>query len=143
MGAEKGLLKEANVVDLGMPAVRDFLLPPSMEVDWNLPPLIRETVRRVFTREAEVRPQKMQLCGTCINVCPAGAIAGGETKISFDYHKCIRCFCCSEMCPSGAIRLKTGGPGDGFSFYLSRGDDGRGVASTISHAVVPLVCKTT
>ncbi len=103
MAAEKGLLKEANVVDLGMPAVRDLLLPPSMEVDWNLPPLIRETVRRVFTRKPKCARRKCSLCGTCINVCPAGAIAGGETKISFDYHKCIRCFCCSEMCPAGAI----------------------------------------
>ena len=112
MAAEKGLLQEADVVDLGMPAVRDFLMPPSMEVDWCLPPLIRETVRRVFTKKPKCARKKCSLCGTCINVCPAGAIAGGKTKISFDYHKCIKVFRLQRDVPERRDqRLKTCGPG--------------------------------
>ncbi len=103
VAAENGLLNDADVVDLGMPSVRDFLIPESMEVDWNLPPLVRETARRVFTRKPKCAVKKCTLCGTCVNVCPAGAIRRGETRISFDYRACIRCFCCQEMCPAGAI----------------------------------------
>ena len=103
VAAEHGLLRDAEVIDLGMPAVRDFLMPASMEVDWNLPPLVRETARRVFTRKPKCAAKKCTLCGTCVNVCPAGAIQREETRISFDYRACIRCFCCQEMCPANAI----------------------------------------
>ena len=29
-----------------------------------------------------------------------------ETKPSYDYRRCIRCYCCQELCPHGAIAIK-------------------------------------
>ena len=104
MAAEKGLLKEADVVDLGMPAVRDLLLPPSMEVDWNLPPLIRETVRRVFTRKPKCAPQEMQPCRNLHKHLSRRRHSrwGNENLLRLSQvHQVFRA--CSEMCPAGAI----------------------------------------
>lgn len=51
-------------------------------------------------------------CGVCVNTCPVEEKAlsfKSEKKIqvpSFDYKKCIRCFCCQEMCPHRAITIE-------------------------------------
>jgi len=51
-------------------------------------------------------------CGVCIEVCPlepkaVSSHAGGRTHLpTFDYKRCIRCYCCQEMCPSAAIAIK-------------------------------------
>jgi uncharacterized protein (DUF362 family)/NAD-dependent dihydropyrimidine dehydrogenase PreA subunit len=103
--AEKGLLKEAVLVDLGVPRVRDFVMPAAVEVDWNLPPLVRETVRHMFTRKPKRDAPRCTLCRTCINVCPTTALHMEEDVVSFDYRACIRCYCCHEMCPTGAIAV--------------------------------------
>lgn len=44
-------------------------------------------------------------CGTCIKVCPSGAIeiTGNEFKI--DLKKCIFCGNCSYYCPVSAIKM--------------------------------------
>jgi uncharacterized protein (DUF362 family)/NAD-dependent dihydropyrimidine dehydrogenase PreA subunit len=101
----KGLLKQAAVVNLGMPEVRDFVLPRTVAIEWNLPPLVKETVRRVFTRKPKCDARRCTMCRTCINVCPAAAIVAAEEGIAFDYRTCIRCYCCQEMCPAGAITV--------------------------------------
>ncbi|MGA3173639.1 MAG: DUF362 domain-containing protein [Syntrophorhabdales bacterium] len=105
LAGEKGLLHETSVIDLGMPPVEDFLMPESMEVDWNLPSLLGETARRVFTVRPKWVRKRCNMCRTCVNVCPGGAIRTGETNILFDYRLCIRCYCCHEMCPTGAITV--------------------------------------
>ncbi len=103
--AEKGLLPEAAVTDLGMPEIRGFAMPQPMEVDWNLPALVRETARHVFTRKPKCNPRRCNACMPCVTVCPAGALRMGEKGLSFDYRLCIRCYCCHEMCPTGAITI--------------------------------------
>ncbi len=35
---------------------------------------------------------------------PPGRYPLEQKKISFDYEKCIRCYCCLEVCPHGALR---------------------------------------
>lgn len=51
-------------------------------------------------------------CGVCIQMCPVETKAvnwrNGDNSIapSYDYDKCIRCFCCQELCPEGAIKIK-------------------------------------
>ncbi|MGD0229064.1 MAG: DUF362 domain-containing protein [Syntrophorhabdales bacterium] len=105
LGAEKALLEEATLVDLGLPEMRDFIMPKAVEVDWSLPPLVRETMRRVFTRKPKCNAGRCNACMTCVTVCPAGALHMGEKAVSFDYRACIRCYCCNEMCPTGAITL--------------------------------------
>ncbi len=105
LGEEKGLLKEAILVDEGAPQVRDFVMPAAMDVDWNLPPLVRETVRHIFTRKPKWVSKRCNVCKTCVNVCPVGALRLGAKGLFFDYKACIRCYCCHEMCPTGAITV--------------------------------------
>ena len=53
--------------------------------------------------------EKCLLCGVCIDMCPITPKAVGwqdddkKKPPSFDYSRCIRCFCCQELCPHGAI----------------------------------------
>jgi len=42
-------------------------------------------------------------CGTCIAVCPFGAIRMGKGKIEIDPKKCKKCLICIKACPLGAI----------------------------------------
>ncbi|MBR4270777.1 MAG: 4Fe-4S binding protein [Clostridia bacterium] len=46
-------------------------------------------------------------CGTCINMCPVGAISfdkNGKAKI--DPKVCIKCKTCQGVCPVSAITIK-------------------------------------
>ena len=52
-------------------------------------------------------------CGICVRMCPVEPKAvdwhDGDKSVppSFNYDRCIRCFCCQEDCPTGAISIKT------------------------------------
>jgi uncharacterized protein (DUF362 family)/NAD-dependent dihydropyrimidine dehydrogenase PreA subunit len=105
LALEKGLVEKADVIDLGMPAIRDFVMPKSMDVGFNLPSAVRNTMKRVFVRKPKCARDLCKRCGICAEVCPAGALTSDEEFPTFDYKKCIRCYCCQEMCPEGAIRV--------------------------------------
>ena len=105
LALEKGLVGETEVVDLGMPPIRDFVLPKTMDVGWNLPGAMRHTMKTLFVRKPKCAQDLCKQCGVCAEVCPASAIRTDEEFPAFDYRKCIRCYCCQEMCPEGAIRV--------------------------------------
>ncbi len=43
-------------------------------------------------------------CGTCMEICPAGAISmAGERRPRIDKGRCIDCFSCAEACPHEAM----------------------------------------
>ena len=44
-------------------------------------------------------------CGTCIRVCPSGAIEIDNNEFKIDLKKCIFCGNCSYYCPCGAITM--------------------------------------
>ena len=44
-------------------------------------------------------------CGTCIKVCPVGAIKIECDKFLIDLKKCIFCGNCSFYCPKNAIKM--------------------------------------
>lgn len=45
-------------------------------------------------------------CGTCVAICPVGAISFDEDgKARIDRKKCIRCGSCEASCPVEAIDL--------------------------------------
>jgi len=52
-------------------------------------------------------------CGKCVEMCPVKPKAvdwrkGAEKKPpSYNYDRCIRCYCCQESCPEGAISTQT------------------------------------
>ena len=41
-------------------------------------------------------------CGSCAEICPAGAIALDPYPV-VDEAKCVSCFCCAEVCPEAAL----------------------------------------
>ena len=51
-------------------------------------------------------------CGTCVKICSVDPKAvnwhsGDESRPpTFNYNRCIRCFCCHELCPEGAITIR-------------------------------------
>ena len=46
-------------------------------------------------------------CGTCVDVCPEGALelVGDKAKLAYP-DKCTGCGTCEEECPVGAITLE-------------------------------------
>ncbi len=45
-------------------------------------------------------------CGTCVAICPVGAISfDNDGKAFIDKKKCIRCGACQASCPVEAIDL--------------------------------------
>ena len=42
-------------------------------------------------------------CGSCADVCPAGAISQGDESYVIDATACLDCGSCSDTCPNGAI----------------------------------------
>lgn len=106
IAAERGFLKEPEVLDLGAPVVSDFRMPATMDVGWNLPSVLRETARNIFVKRPKCDAGKCTMCTTCITVCPASALTkDANDEVRFHYKKCIRCYCCAELCPTGAIHF--------------------------------------
>ncbi|HHX51743.1 MAG TPA: 4Fe-4S binding protein [Clostridia bacterium] len=46
-----------------------------------------------------------QGCGTCIEVCPNGALSIKDGKAVCDHHRCLLCGYCNPICPEFALRL--------------------------------------
>ncbi|MBQ7126367.1 4Fe-4S binding protein [bacterium] len=44
-------------------------------------------------------------CGTCMKVCPTGAIRYSENDFQINLNKCILCGNCAYYCPKKAIKL--------------------------------------
>ena len=51
-------------------------------------------------------------CGTCVKMCPVDPKAvdwregAKERPPTYNYDRCIRCYCCQESCPEGAISAR-------------------------------------
>ena len=46
-------------------------------------------------------------CGSCVAVCPVGAIKIDETgHATIDKSLCIKCHTCESVCPVGAIKIE-------------------------------------
>jgi len=60
-------------------------------------------------------------CGECWQYCPVKAISHDSGKLTFDYDKCIRCYCCLEVCPHGALRAEVPFFGKIFNWIVERG----------------------
>jgi uncharacterized protein (DUF362 family)/Pyruvate/2-oxoacid:ferredoxin oxidoreductase delta subunit len=67
------------------------------------PPSFQKLMRKHLIMRPVSITKKCQHCGICEKQCPATAIVMDETRLSFDYDRCIRCYCCVEVCPFGAL----------------------------------------
>ena len=55
---------------------------------------------------AEILPEKCNLCGECIPVCPVKALTVNEARMNVHPISCVGCGVCVVACPNGAIDLK-------------------------------------
>ncbi len=82
-----------------------FRIPPSADIGWGLPSLLKKPLRRLFLPRPRVLQDLCKRCGLCAEVCPPKAIRV-EDKVKVNEGLCIRCYCCQEVCPEGAIQLR-------------------------------------
>ena len=58
-------------------------------------------------RRAKILPQQCVACGTCLDVCPRGALSifhGSFAQV--DITRCVGCGLCARECPAGIIKLE-------------------------------------
>jgi uncharacterized protein (DUF362 family)/Pyruvate/2-oxoacid:ferredoxin oxidoreductase delta subunit len=77
----------------------------------NVGPLANPFMRNYVTPRPEIRAAQCNLCGRCVQVCPAQPKAltwkrGKTNPPVYDYSHCIRCYCCQELCPHEAITVR-------------------------------------
>jgi uncharacterized protein (DUF362 family)/Pyruvate/2-oxoacid:ferredoxin oxidoreductase delta subunit len=106
-GAERSGIVTVGI-SLDEARVAPFRLPPLSDVQWGLPPFLKNRLRHYLTTRPCAIPEKCKLCGICADACPPRAITIRDGKMAFDYHACIRCFCCRELCPHDALDVRTG-----------------------------------
>ena len=107
-GADRSTIRTAGV-PVAEARLAEFRLPHISDVQFGLPPFLKNRLRHYLTSRPCVMPEKCRLCGVCSDACPPHAIEIIDGKLHFDYHACIRCFCCRELCPDGALDVKEGG----------------------------------
>jgi uncharacterized protein (DUF362 family)/NAD-dependent dihydropyrimidine dehydrogenase PreA subunit len=88
--------------------VRGFRPARATDVNFGLPPLLKNVLKNSLTARPVPDLERCKRCGICVESCPPQAmtITGGELQI--DYQRCIRCFCCQELCPHGALLTRQG-----------------------------------
>lgn len=64
-------------------------------------------VKRLLMDRPTIMSDKCTRCGLCVRACPLEEPAVNRKRKdqvpSYDYGRCIRCYCCQEVCPAGAI----------------------------------------
>ena len=101
-----GDFQEDRIEVIGdMPILKDYKVPPlgGEAIAGN------EALQEMLCERTGLRPQvdasRCTGCGTCVDQCPAGALALVEALPRVDEDHCITCFCCQEMCPEQALAL--------------------------------------
>ncbi len=100
---EMGLASESAEIEGILPEIKDFKMPEIIPLVFG-PKRFHRFMRKHLTQRPEADHAVCRMCGECWRYCPAAAITGQGNKISFDYDKCIRCYCCIEVCPHGALK---------------------------------------
>jgi uncharacterized protein (DUF362 family)/Pyruvate/2-oxoacid:ferredoxin oxidoreductase delta subunit len=86
--------------------IRPFNLPKNSAKVTSLPAVITRILKFLVRYYPYSLRLKCTRCGHCVKVCPKNCILLQKGGISFDYRKCIACFCCQETCPAAAIGVK-------------------------------------
>jgi Pyruvate/2-oxoacid:ferredoxin oxidoreductase delta subunit len=76
------------------------------------PGFVSSLVKNRIVPRPVIKPANCTRCGICVQVCPVspkgiGFANGKDAPPSYDYDRCIRCYCCQEMCPSDSIEIRT------------------------------------
>lgn len=102
---EMGCVPEHIEVVGKLPLIKDFAIPGMVPIVFG-PKLLHGMMRRHLVQRPFCNASICKMCGECWRYCPAHAIAHDKKRISFDYDKCIRCYCCIEVCPHGALHAE-------------------------------------
>jgi uncharacterized protein (DUF362 family)/Pyruvate/2-oxoacid:ferredoxin oxidoreductase delta subunit len=78
------------------------------DVNFGLPPFLKDRLKGALTARPVVDPARCRLCGICVESCPPRSMAVSGRGLQIDYARCIRCFCCQELCPHGAVLTRQG-----------------------------------
>jgi uncharacterized protein (DUF362 family)/Pyruvate/2-oxoacid:ferredoxin oxidoreductase delta subunit len=108
---EQGLGKESIEVTgekLENAKISQFKLPAISATDWNLPGFLKRALKNALSSRPVADEETCKLCNRCVEICPPKVLERKEGGLTFDYGKCIRCFCCQEICPEGAITIQLG-----------------------------------
>ena len=87
-----------------IPHLRRFKLPMNVVGEDLVSRISAPIMRRVGTPRFRLRQDACTKCGTCAKGCPTGAITL-DPYPTWNYKRCIGCYCCYELCEQDAIRL--------------------------------------
>ena len=83
--------------------IPDFKLTSNRALELIPGPLAKLAGRLVWVRPA-IDNLVCTKCNICVTSCPTGALSNNNGEIpSFNYDRCINCWCCHELCPSKAL----------------------------------------
>jgi uncharacterized protein (DUF362 family)/Pyruvate/2-oxoacid:ferredoxin oxidoreductase delta subunit len=99
---EMGFPAPEAEIDGFLPAIPDFRLPHLTSLIYG-PKFLHGFIRRQVLQRPICDLAACRMCGECWKICPAGAITPEEKPLSFNYDRCIRCYCCIEVCPFAAL----------------------------------------
>ena len=111
LGAQHGLgiadPERIEIIGAGPAALRPkrFDLPRIVPVEFG-PAWLRRLLRGRLRHRPDIRPDRCELCGVCVDACPAEAMTLADSAVTIDPARCISCFCCQELCPHGAISIQ-------------------------------------
>jgi uncharacterized protein (DUF362 family)/Pyruvate/2-oxoacid:ferredoxin oxidoreductase delta subunit len=88
-----------------LPLIKDFKFPSISPLVFG-PSRMHGFMRRHLVQRPAADMHLCKACGECRQYCPAKAISLEKERLTFDYEKCIRCYCCIEVCPHAALTSK-------------------------------------
>lgn len=102
-GKKLGLVRDTVEILGDADPIKNFAFPLLGSLSIGPKPL-QGLMRKHMVQRPVVDEITCRSCGECLRFCPAKAISPDGKSISFDYNRCIRCYCCIEICPHGALR---------------------------------------
>jgi uncharacterized protein (DUF362 family)/Pyruvate/2-oxoacid:ferredoxin oxidoreductase delta subunit len=87
---------------------QNFRPAQTADVDFGLPPFLKNHLRRSLTALPAVDRSRCEACGLCVKHCPPKAMRLAGDQLHIDYKRCIGCFCCQELCPHTALQTRQG-----------------------------------
>ncbi|MCX6828632.1 MAG: DUF362 domain-containing protein [candidate division Zixibacteria bacterium] len=81
----------------------DFKLTSNRKIEL-IPGILTKLLGRYIWVRPAISENSCTRCDICANSCPTGALSKHVNGVpTFDYEKCINCWCCHELCPSKSV----------------------------------------